>query len=141
MMMSTKKKWSIAVVVGICVAMFIYFFIVTRWPLPRLTSVTIIKAKVFLNGEKEFDITSDYWPELWDALQPASIDLNPSKWVVLGGLKIKFKDDSVFNIVLFSVSETPGAFKIGSWYYRGGNSTNLTKVLKNAYQATLTAKP
>ena len=129
--------------VGFCLAMclFTYFFILTRWPLPRLVTVASIKANVYLNGEKEFDIAPEYWPELWDALEPASIDLNPSKWVVLGSLKIKFKGDSDFGILLFCVSETPGAFKIGSWYYRGGNSTNLTKVLKNAYQANLVTKP
>lgn len=141
-MVMSKKKLSIIVVVGFCLTLFAYYFFVSRWPLPSPSSVARIEADILIGSNfTKFDVAPEWWPKLWDTMQPATIDFLPAKWKTIGSITVKFKNNSSVFIGLYVLKETPGAFSIGPWYYRGGDSDKMKKVINAAYQASLTAKP
>jgi hypothetical protein len=133
-----RRRWTYVVVtllVGGGVVLWPRWF-GPQYPLPAIDVVERVVAKL----EAEFDVPPVYWKRLWTALQPASLDLFPSKWVALGELAITTRDGHSVHVSLYRLPEKTGAFSTGPthasrWYYRGGNSAELVDVLADAHLA------
>ena len=90
----------------------------------------------FSSASGKYEVAKEHWPAVWQAMLPASRDWFPSKWVVVGGLKLTLKNGGGYIISLYSVPDT-GAFSAGTTfegrtYYRGGNSKQLMQALERA---------
>ena len=103
-------------------------------------SASIERGDAAKQGPKTFLIPVALNQKLMAALQPATQDNSPSKWVGLGELTIHKKDQTRIQVFLFDVSEGEGAFAVGeSWekrtYYRGGSSARLVDALLTAQKS------
>lgn len=129
------------IAVLIVMALFIYF----KSPLPRLEEVTSIQAKYYIRNQEsvraEFDVSKEFWSELYAAMLPSIPEIfNSTKWVIMGELVIKTNDGSQVKVTLFSVVNGVGAFSTNTppffTYHRGGNTKDLQQVLDKALKSS-----
>jgi hypothetical protein len=103
----------------------------------EIESMEASGVKVGLGGRQQtFQVPPEDWEAILAALLPAQQDDHPAKWESFGALDVKRSSGDSDHINLFVTSADPGAFSIGQTYYRGGNSTDLTRSVTRAFKET-----
>lgn len=98
-------------------------------------------------GEKpiSFSVPARDIPAVLGALNSATRDWSPAKWVGTGQLKIICRNGRKITVDLYRTREKSGAFSVhtdgrprnSSWissYFRGGSDTAIERTIKSAYQ-------
>lgn len=86
----------------------------------------------------EFEVPKENWAQIFSCLTPSKPDRSPSKWQVLGSMRIQTSDGREVQIWLYDTFKGQGAFSVGPSlerrsYYRGGDSACLQNALRTAY--------
>jgi hypothetical protein len=103
----------------------------------EIESMEASEVNVGLGGRRQtFQVPPEHWELILAALLPAQQDEHPAKWESFGTLEIKRSSGDSDHINLFVTGSDPGAFSIGQTYYRGGNSTDLTRAVTKAFKET-----
>ena len=84
------------------------------------------------------EVPKENWAQIFSCLTPSKPDRSPSKWQVLGSMRIQTSDGREVQIWLYDTFKGQGAFSVGPSlerrsYYRGGDSACLQNALRTAY--------
>jgi hypothetical protein len=140
------KSIGVILVLMACLVLALYGITwMTRYRPPVLSDFTEMTASFYDQKNsvavRTFKVDKSCWSDMFSALSPWNDDYLPAEWKVLGALTIKTRDGKTHWVQLYdTVSEPLGAFSISHDsknacrdYYRGGNSTELKRMLAKAY--------
>jgi hypothetical protein len=95
-------------------------------------------------NQVEFDAKADDWKAIREQLLPSKQDPEPSKWIILGSVKIVRNSGEPYVVDLYDTRSDLGAFSAGKTYegriyYRGGNSKKVFQALLEAHKKSKNA--
>jgi len=143
------RPMCIVLVAVALVAAVSYYVAGIEHPLPRPEEIQRMEAgDVSLAnhpGPIDFDVPQSYWDAILSSLVPARKDHDPAKWQQVGHLSIELSNGGAFEISIFTIDGTRGAFAAGpTWeqrvYYRGGSTAAVEKALAEAFEASQRTK-
>jgi hypothetical protein len=122
----------------------LFSFLITPALSEELPDANEIKTISIKLNQVEFDATADDWKAIREQLLPSKQDPEPSKWIILGEVKIVRKNGEAYVVDLYHTKSDSGAFSAGKTYedriyYRGGNSDKLYQALLEAHKKSKNA--
>jgi hypothetical protein len=119
----------------------------TGYDFPPVSEIASIDYERVGGSEfPDFSVPQSCWAELLGALSPSQRDPMPSPWLGLGDIWITTRSGDRHYVALYLVEGEPvGAFSAGPnddsySAFRGGNSEQLMRALRNAYAVYSSAK-
>lgn len=151
MALSRKKKLLVfAAIMTVLLGIVGVYAFVRSGPLPPFEDIEDIKAEFgdsVFKKEFKFTVPREHWQSVYDGLLPSRIDFFTGGGVIFGELQITMKDRTLFVVVLFDLDDErqvnfkAGPFEGKRWHYRGGNTEQLKKALRAAYEAAKQKSP
>ena len=111
-------------------SVFAWYFFSRQQPIqiPQANDVITISASLYNRPDSgneifEFTIPKSHHAKILDLFRDAQPDSRPSKWQVLGFVKIKSENDTI-SISLYRTGDSTGAFRTSQRSYYRGSSDN-----------------
>ena len=87
--------------------------------LPAESDVCSMDA-IWSNEKMEkFKIVTNDYSKVLNLFKKNKLDSNPAKWMCMGTINIKTKNNTNYYLHLFWTYKKPGAFRVNDKYYRG----------------------
>jgi hypothetical protein len=135
---------------GLAGGLIFYLSELGQFGLPDASEVSSMRAKLYNSPQKlpdvsEFEVPTEHISRILKALAPNQRDPRPAKWQGLGDLKLTCGNGKVIEIHLYWTGHDQGAFSVGPYgtqvYFRGGTDQGIESAIREARQASDSAKP